>query len=36
MGQVITVKTRVLEPVEEQEPKQEKKRRLKGQVSVYL
>jgi hypothetical protein len=36
MGQVTTFKPRVLEPVEEQEPKQEKKRMLKGQGSVYL
>jgi integrase len=36
MGQVISLRARVVEPVEEQEPKQEKKRRLKGQGSVYL
>jgi len=34
MGQVISFKPKLLEPVEE--PKQEKKRRLKGQGSVYL
>jgi hypothetical protein len=36
MGQVITFKPRPVQPLEEQEPKQEKKRRLKGQGSVYL
>jgi integrase len=36
MGQVMSFKPRVLERVEEQRPKQEKKRRLKGQGSVYL
>ena len=36
MGQVISLRARVVEPVEEQELKQEKKRRLKGQGSVYL
>ena len=36
MGQVISLKRGFNQILEEQEPKQEKKRRLKGQGSVYL